>query len=250
MQRLIRGIKRFHGERDRNPKLPITLRVLITILENLVTTSTNPTMLRGAFTTAFAGFLRCGEFTLKAGERFDPTIHLTWGSVTFIPNIDNATHVQLTLPSSKTDPFRKGVCIILAAAPGRISCPVDGLREMFRADSDASPESPLFHQRGSNEPLRRKFFIDAVQTALRAAGFDARKYSGHSFRRGAASSAAAAGYSDYEIQLLGRWRSDAYKLYLDVPATRILQLSSLLHVAQTHSAAPIPPAFHGTPSMA
>ena len=38
-------------------------------------------------------------------------------------------------------------------------------------------------------------------------------YSGHSFQRGAASAAAAAvGYTEHEMQLFGRWRSDAYKL--------------------------------------
>ena len=57
------------------------------------------------------------------------------------------------------------------------------------------------------------------------------RYTGHSFRRGAASSAAAAGYSDYEIQLLGRWRSDAYRLYIDVPHDCLLHLSTRLHWA-------------------
>lgn len=186
VQRLIRGIKRYHGERDRNPKLPITAPILLRILDHLVDTTTEPVMLRGAFTSAFAGFLRCGEFTLKAGERFDPAIHLTKSSVKFFPDIDNATYVEITLPASKTDPFRKGVCIILAAAPGRASCPVDALRAIFRADPGAARDSPLFCRPGTGEPLRRKFFIDALQSTLRASGFDARFYSGHSFRRGAA----------------------------------------------------------------
>ncbi|KAI0820425.1 hypothetical protein BC628DRAFT_1276145, partial [Trametes gibbosa] len=80
------------------------------------------------------------------------------------------THLILSLPASKTDPFRKGVSILVAAAP---------------------------------------------DTRLTALGLDSSKYSGHSFRRGAATSAAAVGYADHEIQLLGRWRSDAYKLYID-----------------------------------
>ena len=56
-----------------------------------------------------------------------------------------------------------------------------------------------------------------------------------------ATSAASVGYSDYEIQLLGRWRSDAYKLYLDVPRDRILHLSSSLHVALAPAQPPAPP---------
>ncbi|KAJ6536092.1 hypothetical protein B0H19DRAFT_914985, partial [Mycena capillaripes] len=82
-------------------------------------------------------------------------------------------HIILTLPSSKTDPFRKDVSLTIAAAPGRPS------------------------------------------SALEAAGLNPSLFAGHSFHRGAANEAAAAGYSDYEIQLLGRWRSDSYKLYIE-----------------------------------
>ena len=60
------------------------------------------------------------------------------------------------------------------------------------------------------------------------AGFDATKISGHSFHQGAASSAAAASFNDYEIQQLGRWHSDSYKLYMDISQHRLLSLSSHL----------------------
>ena len=63
------------------------------------------------------------------------------------------------------------------------------------------------------------------------AGFNASLFSGHSFRRGAASAAADAGLTEYEIQLLGRWRSDAYKLYIESSRSRILNLSARLHWA-------------------
>jgi len=46
-------------------------------------------------------------------------------------------------------------------------------------------------------------FITKVKAGLMSAGFDATKFSGHSLCRGAASSAAAAGFSNYEIQQLG-----------------------------------------------
>ncbi len=126
VQRLLRGIKRCHGERDRNPKLPITLyilRQLCSVLEESSAPYDN--IIRAAVTLAYAGFLRCGEFTVPTRDSvFNPAIHLARGAVKFWPNMDNATHMSIMLPASKTDPFRKGVTILVAAAPDYSTCAV------------------------------------------------------------------------------------------------------------------------------
>jgi len=56
----------------------------------------------------------------------------------------------------------------------------------------------------------------------------------HRFHRGVVSSAAVVGFNDYEIQQLGRWHSDSYKLYVDGSQSRILSLSSCLHWVVPH----------------
>ena len=71
-----------------------------------------------AMKSAYAGFLRCGGFTVMRAASFNPAVDLTRGAVAFVPTINTPTHVLLSLPSSKTDPFRKGVSVLLAAAPG------------------------------------------------------------------------------------------------------------------------------------
>ena len=53
-----------------------------------------------------------------------------------------------------------------------------------------------------------------MQGAIRAAGLDPTGYSTHSLRAGAATDAAGLGFSEAQIQSLGRWRSQAYKLYI------------------------------------
>ena len=50
-------------------------------------------------------------------------------------------------------------------------------------------------------------------------------YSGHFFRRGAATSARRAELSEEEIQLLGRWKSDSYRLYIEAQPSYILNAS-------------------------
>lgn len=52
---------------------------------------------------------------------------------------------------------------------------------------------------------------------MRAAGVDDKSYSGHSFRIGAATAAAAADVPDHVIKMLGRWESLAYQLYVRTP---------------------------------
>ncbi|PIL25565.1 hypothetical protein GSI_12373 [Ganoderma sinense ZZ0214-1] len=233
VQRLIRGIKRYNGERPRNPKMPITLHILQKLCYALSESrSAIDHTMKAAMALAFAGFLRCGEFTLAPGARFNPAVNLTRSSVKFVPDMDNADHIILTLPASKTDPFCKGVSIVMAAAPGSITCPVAAIRAILKGiPGDAN--SPLFEGLAVESALTRDLFITRLKALLTVHGFNSAQYSGHSFRRGAASSAAAAGYADFEIQLLGRWRSDAYKLYIDVPRERILHLSHRLHWVAT-----------------
>ena len=45
-------------------------------------------------------------------------------------------------------------------------------------------------------PLTRVTFVNQLRDALREAGIDSSRYAGHSFRIGAATAAAHAGYSD------------------------------------------------------
>jgi hypothetical protein len=206
IQRVILGIKRYYGERQRIPKMPITLHILQQL-------HGDPSLLGEAnFDTviklAWAGFLRSsGEFTLSNGEKLDSSIHLTRSAVEFIPNISQPNH-RLVLPASKTDPFQKGVAILTLRAPSSAisTCAVSAFQHLFQMVPQ--PTSLHLFSDGSGAPLTRSSFISSLKSRLSQIGLDSSAYSGHSFRRGAASSAATIGYSDYEIQLLGRWRSD------------------------------------------
>ena len=58
-----------------------------------------------------------------------------------------------------------------------------------------------------------------------AAGLEGDNWNGHSFSRGAATCATQVGISNPEIQVLGRWRSDAYKAYIEYKGEERIALS-------------------------
>ncbi len=73
--------------------------------------------------------------------------------------------------------------------------------------------------------MTRQRLVSAVREALERAGVEADMYAGHSFRIGAATTAASRGLEDSTIQTLGRWRSLAYLEYIRIPRR---QLASFL----------------------
>ena len=86
---------------------------------------------------------------------------------------------------------------------------------------------PLFVL-ADNRPLTRTSFVTMLRVVLGKLGLDSTLYAGHSFRIGAATTAAAAGLPDWLIQALGRWSSACYLRYIRVPLTSLNQASTTL----------------------
>ena len=81
-------------------------------------------------------------------------------------------------------------------------CPAAAMLHFLAARP--SDHGPLFTFE-DGAPLTRAALVTHLQTALSHAGIEHSNYTGHSFRIGAATAAAQAGYSDSFIQSLGRW---------------------------------------------
>ena len=216
LERIIAEVRRLHGEAETRERRPITKDLLLQMLPHLNRRSREGATLYAAFCLAFAAFLRVGEFTYSSSDREKADFSqwfLTRRSVTLYDN-----YLELRLPASKTDPFRRGITLTVAAS-GDDACPVRALRRLFRWK--APLDSPLFETAGG---FTRELVVGQVRQILALLGVKGH-YSGHSFRRGAATSARLAGLSDEEIMLLGRWKSAAYRLYIDTHPERILAAS-------------------------
>ena len=67
-----------------------------------------------------------------------------------------------------------------------------------------------------------------LQSALQSRGIAASAYTGHSFRIGAAITAAARGIPDSLIKTLGWWESAAYMVYIRTPQSTLCAVAKQL----------------------
>ena len=202
LSRLMKGIKRFQGKKHRRAKrVPITPPLLQQLLENLLRSPMkhdDKMMISAAMLVAFFGFLRVSEYTSEYVKSYDPQFTLCWEDVTVHPFV-----AYIHLKSSKTDPFREGVTVRVASN-GTPLCPVAALSRYM--NSNSSKSGPLFKFSGGRF-LTRKGLM-RILNLIKPEGI--KNMSTHSFRIGAATTAAAAGYPKWAIQALGRWSSNCY----------------------------------------
>lgn len=225
---LLGGVKRARVKL-RNLRHPITFNILKDICVYLRTNnhvqSFEELMLETACTMAFFGFLRCGEFTVN--KEFDHNTNLCVKDL-----IISDDCVRLHLRRSKTDPFREGVTIKLFRTD-KFICPYNicSLYVGRRLLQSPSPDDPLFIM-SNQQALSRAFFIERIKHVLECSGHKSDNYNGHSFRIGAATSAAAAHVEDHLIKILGRWSSDAYCRYIRTPQCLISEAQKALTLSQ------------------
>ena len=217
---LMRGIKKLHGRKfQKKKRLPITPNILLELYYHLFNSSrpyNDKLMLWAAMLTAFFGFLRISEYTATRAKSFEEDITLCVSDVFF-----NATDgCDLQLKGSKTDPFRVGVRIKLSANQS-VLCPVQSLKTYLL--SHPTGYGPLFVFENGSYLTRQSFSATLKSLLNNRVGI-----STHSFRIGAATTAAARGFPRWLIKSLGRWTSDCFRDYIRIPDNLIRDVSKSL----------------------
>ena len=228
LEYLLRGIKYNQAKQcpeSKRTKVPVTPKILLQMRAVLVKSARNPDniMLWAACAMCFFGFLRSGQISAPSSSQYDSTAHLMVDDV----QVDSREHpsvVRVRIKASKTDPFRRGVLLYLGRTDNLL-CPVAAITAYIA--SRGSDPGPFFRfEKGGY--LTRESFVKRVRAVMLEAGLEAQRYSGHSFRVGAATTAAARGVEDSLIRTLGRWNSSAYLLYIQVPQERLAAVSTVL----------------------
>jgi hypothetical protein len=224
LQYAVRGIKRAPRTPSR-PRLPLTPPLLLAIKVHWEPKAADydTVMLWAACNMGFFGFMRSGEFTVQSRQGVDQESCLTAEDVA----VDSHTHpsmVRVHLSQSKTDPFRHGVDIFL----GRTDAPLCPVAAILAYCAIRPPTVGPFFVFKDGSTLTRDRLVVALRGALAVAGVNSEQYSGHSFRVGAATTAARAGINEATIKMLGRWESAAYERYVRTPRETLAAISSQL----------------------
>ena len=228
LQQVLKGVRVEQGKRGRAPRpcLPITPNILRRMralwLEG--TPSADSLMLWSVASLAFFSFW---ELTVPEGVTFDPASHLCYWDLSVNRKVDPSI-VAIYLKHSKTDPYHRGVRITVGRT-GTELCPVVALLAYLA--QKGLGVVPLFKWQ-SGTPLYRNQLVKEVRAVLTRAGLPAASFAGHSFRIGAATTAATVGVEDSLIQTLGRWKSSAYLLYIRLDPSKLAAVSRTLALGQ------------------
>ena len=180
-------------------------------------------MLWAAATLCFYGFFRAGEITVPSLTAFNDKNHLCWGDVT-IDNPQSPQVLAIHLKVSKTDQLGKGVDVFIS----RTNTPVCAVAAVLAYMAiRGTAEGPFFIYKNGHPLTKSKFNYD-IKKALQEIGLPYESFSGHSFRIGAATTAAKAGIQDSVIQMMGRWSSSAFLVYVRTPRDQLAQFTSTL----------------------
>ena len=215
---LVRAIKR--QKKKLHKRIPVTvaeLRLVHAYLNSSSLHVCDRTMLWAAVTTAFFGFLRSSEYVSAQTRKYDADTTLCFEDIIYKhPNL----HIRIK--ASKTDPFREG-CTICLSPSGADICPVRNL-QMYIAQHPIK-KGPLFTYADHSLLTQRRLnslLKSAIPTTSKA------PVSSHSLRIGAATTAAAAGLPRWLIQSMGRWSSDCFRTYIQIPASTFTHVSHTL----------------------
>ena len=214
IQKMLAGARKLKPQSD--VRLPITPNILRLLIQAVDATAEAPyynVMLKAMFLLAFHALLRVGEFTTTSTSGQQHT--LQHKDVQLVSR-EETFSLLVTMHSFKHS--RQPTSLDIAPQRGPL-CPVTAYQNYMLVRG--KQQGPLF-MFPNHAPVTRNFFINQLNSALRWAKLDPRYYKGHGFRLGAATTAAANGMSEPQIEAMGRWHSKAYKKYIRIPTLSLI----------------------------
>ena len=190
---------------------------------------------------AFYYLLRIGEYTCKATRNeTKQTVQFKYEDITFFKRtskgdlrclprdapdhlIDTADGATLKLDNQKNG--WKGVCVFQECNGEIYSCPVRALgRRYIHLRKHCSQTREVLSSYWETDNICRSVTAEHMSKALKIAagmlqypskkGIPIQRINTHSLRSGGANALALSGYSDTQIQKMGRWRGTTFREYI------------------------------------
>lgn len=186
---------------------PNILKSLLLALEHTTSSFFTKCLLRAMFLKAFCAFLRIREITKTSGS----TQHfILFGNVTIKSDAQHGQYIEITIPLFKHAKSSTSTIRLQQNKTDSNLCPHESLMQYLSVRKHDSPSHPVFSFM-DGAPVSRQFFTEQLRLALSFCNLNLHQYQTHSFRIGAATTAAARGFSELQIQHMGRWKSNALK---------------------------------------
>lgn len=206
VNKLLEGCRRNRITND--CRAPLTIRTLVSVCDSLPSVCYNiyeNKLFESLFTLAYYGLFRVSELVTSSGMQAENVLSLS--DLTFVGQKEYAV---IKLRHFKTNQRGTPVLLKIPRETGDL-CPVNALFEFVSIRPRS--KGPLFcHADGS--PVTRTQFSAVLTKCVNQSNLSDAHFTSHSFRIGRATDLATKGYPSSVIMKLGRWTSQAFRLYI------------------------------------
>ena len=226
---------RLQGKKSRRP---VTWEIMMKIRSNLHWLNANKTWKRAVWlvcTLAFNGSFRIHELLARHKHSYSSQFDLLADNVkekSMWVKGEERKFLQVFLANPKEEKLSEGIMVEVFEVMGdqKWMCPISAYRAYVRTGSSGKGKTPLIRAEDGSNYTGKQFNQDIKILLKDDVDYSMGPITAHSFRAGLATMMAKAGFQDEEIQLTGRWNSDAFKKYIKAPRLkRATQASDLVN---------------------
>jgi hypothetical protein len=221
VSRTLAGMKKLRGEGAlrRPPLTDAGLRKVLQVLDYDGSAHDDKLVLAIIF-VGYHALMRLGELTWPDKHNLQQWRKLSLRNSVQRPS---PTHISFSLPFHKADRFYEGNTILLETRRDDLD-PVRLFNSYLRSRDSLFPRRPALWLRSNGSIPRYSWMRKKIGQLF---GSD---YAGHSLRSGGATRLAELGVPDDRIQAMGRWSSEAFRIYI---RKHPVLLQALVHQAMT-----------------
>ncbi|THH15791.1 hypothetical protein EUX98_g9406, partial [Antrodiella citrinella] len=216
MDTIIKGVTSIAPASSKRPlRQPVTIATLLTIRENLNLQDGRDAAIWACATCLFYGVARLGELTTKTLTSFDAATQVKRTNVSTQLDRNGLEVTAIFVPHTKAALDGESICF--AVHLDRTD-PVAALQHHFELNNPSiasgnAAEHLFTHTfKHSRVPLSRNVFLNRLKGLGHIIQQDT--FTGHSFRIGGTLEYLLRGVPFETVKYMGRWASDAFKLYL------------------------------------